>query len=105
MSRTAHHVALAQSTVNMSPDELDAWLATEDSRRAVEAAEEEADKEGRHIARRCVACCFRVANPRGFAASCREVLDDLAACRLFCEILLHHLHAAHVKGLLAWCLV
>jgi hypothetical protein len=36
----------------MSADEIEAWLARPESRQAVEQGEEEADKEGRHAARR-----------------------------------------------------
>ena len=55
---TPAHVFLApppvdvQATVNMTPEELEAWLGTNQSRKAVESAGEEADREGRHAARR-----------------------------------------------------
>ena len=44
--------SLLQAAVNMSADEIEAWLARPESRQAVEQGEEEADKEGRHAARR-----------------------------------------------------
>lgn len=36
----------------MTPEEVEAWLGTEESRRAVAEQKEEADAEGRHAARR-----------------------------------------------------
>ena len=44
--------SLLQAAVNMSADVIEAWLARPESRQAVEQGEEEADKEGRHAARR-----------------------------------------------------
>ena len=41
-----------QEAVNMSPQELEAWLCSDESRRAVQQGEEDADKDGRHAARR-----------------------------------------------------
>ncbi|KAL4431786.1 hypothetical protein ABPG77_003002 [Micractinium sp. CCAP 211/92] len=43
-----------QETINMSPQELERWLGTEESRQAVEQVEEDVDKNGRHAARRIV---------------------------------------------------
>lgn len=43
---------LPQAAVNMSPEEIEAWLGTEESRRAVEQGGEAADRDGRHAARR-----------------------------------------------------
>jgi hypothetical protein len=36
----------------MTPEDVEAWLGTEDSRRAVADAGEPADRDGRHVARR-----------------------------------------------------
>ncbi len=51
----------------MTPDDLEDWLLSEESRQAVERAGEEADKEGRHVARRCgsVATFYCLASHRG----------------------------------------
>ncbi|EFN54029.1 hypothetical protein CHLNCDRAFT_136083 [Chlorella variabilis] len=43
-----------RATVNMLPEELEEWLLSADSRQAVEQAAEEADRNGRHVARRIV---------------------------------------------------
>ncbi|KAL4440459.1 hypothetical protein ABPG75_003460 [Micractinium tetrahymenae] len=47
-------IAAFRETVNMTPDEVERWLATEQSRQAVEQVDEDADKQGRHAARRIV---------------------------------------------------
>lgn len=40
------------SIVNMQPNEIEAFLATDESRRAAEGAEDAEEQEGRHLARR-----------------------------------------------------
>lgn len=42
------------STVNMSVDEMEEWLNSEASHTAIERAETEEEKEGRHLARRVI---------------------------------------------------
>lgn len=83
-----------QAAVNMTPAEVEAWLGTEESRRAVEQGGEAADKDGRHAARRLVPAWRQSLVVR----SVGDVSFASLACRHAGQVQQRHAHRCGVAG-------